>query len=48
MDDAETSIALAPLPTEKTLRARKSLPVQMVRFIAINIKMIRIIAKGHH
>lgn len=47
MDTATESIAKAPLPTEKTLRQRKNLPYQVVRFFAINLKMIKIIAKGH-
>jgi hypothetical protein len=48
MDQADASIASAPLPTAKTLRARASLPVQAWRFIAINVRMIKIIRKGHH
>jgi hypothetical protein len=48
VDTVTESIATAPLPTEKTLRRRTSLPFQAVRFVAINLKMIRIIARGHH
>lgn len=48
MDTATESIASAPLPTEKTLRRRRNLAYQAVRFLAINVKMIRIIARGHH
>ncbi len=45
MDDTDANIARAPLPTSKTLRARKSLLVQFGRFLAINLKMLRIIRK---
>lgn len=38
----------APLPTAKTLRQRKNLVIQAYRFIAINLKMVGIILKGHH
>ncbi len=47
MDTVSESIASAPLPTEKTLRRRTSLMYQAVRFVAINVRMIRIIARGH-
>lgn len=45
MDETDASIARAPLPTPKTLRARKSLLLQFGRFLAINLKMLRIIQK---
>lgn len=48
MEDFNESIARAPLPTAKTLKQRKSLPIQVMRFIAINMKMIKMIRKGHH
>jgi len=48
MDNAEKSIANAPLPTSATLRTRKNVFVQSWRFIAINIRMIKMILKGHH
>lgn len=47
MSDVDSSIAQAPLPTEKTVRRRTSLPTQLVRFGAINLRMIKIILKGH-
>ena len=47
MDNAETSIAQAPLPTEKTVKSRTNLPVQLWRFAAINIRMVKMIRKGH-
>ena len=45
MDSTDSDIASAPLPTEKTLRARKNLLVQSGRFLAINAKMLKIIRK---
>jgi hypothetical protein len=50
MDDADAStatIAAAPLPTPRTVRARTNLPVQAWRFVAINLRMVKIIRKGH-
>ena len=48
--DARTAerIADAPLPTRATLRMRQNLLVQCWRFVSINLKMMRIIAGGHH
>jgi hypothetical protein len=48
MDNTDASIGSAPLPTPRTLRARQSLVVQVGRFIAINLKMAKIIRKEHH
>ena len=48
MDDADQRIADAPLPTEAALRARSSLPYQAVRFVAFNLRMLRMVRKGHH
>jgi len=48
MDDAARSIAEAPLPTRRTLRARSSLPYQLMRFVAFNLRMLRMVRKGHH
>ncbi len=42
------SIASAPMPTDETLAKRSSLPYQIIRFVAINLKMIRVIVRGHH
>ena len=47
MDSVDERIASAPLPTPRTLRARTSLPVQILRFAVINARMIRMITKGH-
>ena len=45
--DVDSSIAQAPLPTERTVRRRTALPTQLVRFAAINLRMVSIIIKGH-
>jgi hypothetical protein len=48
MDDADRQIAAAPLPTEKTLRSRTNLVVQAWRFTSINLRMMKMVRKGHH
>jgi len=48
VENADEVIAQAPLPTGKTLRARKNVFLQCFRFISINVKMIKMIRKGHH
>ena len=46
----ETAAALpaAPLPTAKTLKARKSLPMQLGRFAVLNARIMRMVLKGEH
>lgn len=41
------SIAAAPLPTRGTLRARQNLLIQSWRFVRFNLKMMRVILRGH-
>jgi hypothetical protein len=48
MDNPQDGISHAPLPTSKTLKFRKNIPIQIWRFIVINIKMLNMIRKGHH
>jgi hypothetical protein len=48
LNDPMEDINRAPLPTEATLRQRKNLFLQLFRFAALNIKMIKMIRKGHH
>ncbi|HSO63947.1 MAG TPA: hypothetical protein VLQ78_02505 [Ornithinibacter sp.] len=38
----------APLPTEKTLRMRRNLPFQATRFAVFNLRIMRMVLKGHH
>jgi hypothetical protein len=45
MDHTTDDIASAPLPTDETLRSRTNLFVQFERFLAINLKMAKIIRK---
>ena len=47
MNTVTDSIAAAPLPTEATLKRRVNLPFQLFRFLAINLKMMRVILRGH-
>lgn len=48
MDTSDESIAQAPLPTERTVRNRTNLALQAWRFAAINLRMVKMIRKGHH
>ncbi len=48
MENADEVIARALLPTPETLRGRKNLLLQSWRFIAINIRMVKMIFKGDH
>lgn len=48
MANEDDGISGAPLPTEKTLRARQNLLIQFWRFIAINFRMVKMIFKGNH
>lgn len=40
-------LSLAPLPTKKTLRARKNVFLQFFRFIGFNAMIMRMVIKGH-
>jgi hypothetical protein len=48
IDSTAEAIANAPLPTPRTLRSRKSIPRQIVRFCSFNARMLRMVAKAHH
>ncbi len=45
--DVDPQFAAATLPTRTTRFLRTFVPWQLVRFVAINLKMIRIIWRGH-
>lgn len=47
MDPIYADLSNAPLPTAATLRSRQSLARQVVAFLALNVRMLRVIAKGH-
>ncbi len=40
-------LSKAPLPTDDTLRKRQSIPLQLVRFAAYNVRIMRMVVKGH-
>ncbi len=40
-------LSRAPLPTEATLRRRQSLVRQFFRFIAYDLRIMRMVLKGH-
>jgi len=44
---AAQAVASAPMPTPKTLAARKNVLYQLIRFAAINLKMLKVITSGH-
>jgi len=41
-------LSKSPLPTAKTLRGRQNLLGQFLRFIAFDLRIMRMVAKGHH
>lgn len=47
MNPIDERIAAAPLPTPRTLRRRVSLPVQLWRFVRINLRMLQMVHKAH-
>ncbi|MBP6996647.1 MAG: hypothetical protein KBB39_10965 [Phycicoccus sp.] len=42
-----TDLSFAPMPTAKTLRQRRSIPIQLYRFAVINARIMRMVLKGH-
>lgn len=40
-------LSRSPLPTAKTLRYRKGLFVQFFRFVAFDLRIMRMVIKGH-
>ena len=45
---ATKAIMASPLPTEATLANRHNPVYQFLRFIAINLKMMKVIGASHH
>jgi hypothetical protein len=41
-------LSKSPLPTARTLRRRQSLPFQFARFVSFDLRIMRMVAKGHH
>ena len=46
-DQPIVDLSKAPLPTRKTLRSRRSLLYQFTRFMAFNMRIMRMVVKGH-
>lgn len=40
-------LSKAPLPTARTLKRRRNLGLQTLRFLAFNRRILRMVAKGH-
>lgn len=40
-------LSKAPLPTARTLRARRNLALQFLRFLSFNSRIMRMVVKGH-
>lgn len=45
---AAAQIAGAPMPTAKTLKMRSNLPYQFTRYVSQNVRIMRMVIKGHH
>ncbi len=46
-DQPITDLTAAPLPTAATLKQRRSLGVQLTRFVALSLRIMRMVLKGH-
>jgi len=44
---AAEAIAAAPLPTPKTLKNRKNVFYQFFRFMAFNVRILRVVGMSH-
>lgn len=45
--DASKLVAQAPMPTKAKLFWRRFLPWQFLRFVSINLNIVRMVFKGH-
>jgi hypothetical protein len=45
--DPIVDLSAAPLPTQRTLRARQNLLGQFVKFVAFDLRIMRMVAKGN-
>lgn len=41
-------LSRSPMPTAKTLNYRKNVFVQFFRFVAFDLRIMRMVIKGHH
>ncbi|MEZ5094696.1 MAG: hypothetical protein R2731_00290 [Nocardioides sp.] len=46
-DQPVADLSKAPLPTEKTLKMRRSIPLQLTRFAVFNARIMKMVLKGH-
>jgi hypothetical protein len=46
-DQPVADLSSAPLPTTQTLRRRRNLAYQAVRFVAFNSRIMRMVLRGH-
>lgn len=47
-EPAVADLSRSPMPTAKTLRRRQSLILQFFRFVAFDLRIMRMVLKGHH
>jgi hypothetical protein len=47
MDNAQSRIDAAPLPSTRELNRRRNLFVQLARFLSLNINMYRLAKRSH-
>lgn len=47
-DQPVADLSTAPLPTEQTLRRRRNLAFQAVRFAVFNARILRMVLRGDH
>lgn len=47
-DSPVLDLSKAPMPTEATLKARHSLPMQFLKFVGFDLRIMRMVLKGHH
>lgn len=45
--ETNPAILHAPLPTAKTLRRRRNVPMQLIRFASLNMRMAYLALRGH-
>lgn len=47
-EDLVKDVSKAPLPTEHVLKRRHNLGYQFGRFVAFDLRIMRMVFKGHH
>jgi len=43
----ELTGSIAPMPTDRTIRARTNLPYQAYRFGRVNLRMLKLVRRSH-